>query len=56
MLGRFIIWIEDDFGHIYKALTWHGRAFEGIEKARAEARAKGLHRVDIWATPIANSN
>lgn len=54
MIGRFIIWIEDEFGHISKAMTWTGRALDGIEKARAEALASGLRHYDVWATPIAN--
>ena len=54
MLGQFAIWIEDEFGHISKAMTWNGLASEGIEKARAIAIGRGLRRFDIWATPIAN--
>jgi hypothetical protein len=53
-IGRFVIWVEDDFGHIAKATTWFGVASEGIAKVKAEMRAKGLHRADVWATPIAN--
>lgn len=54
MLGRFIIWIEDEFGHVYKAMTWTGRAKDGIAKARVEALSRGLKRFEIWATPTAN--
>jgi hypothetical protein len=54
MLGRFVIWIEDEYGHISKALTWTGRAKEGMEKARVDAMARGLRRFDVWATPISN--
>jgi hypothetical protein len=54
MLGQFVIWIEDEYGHISKAMTWRGQAKEGIAKARVDALARGLRRFDIWATPIAN--
>lgn len=54
MIGRFVIWVEDEFGHIYKAFTWTGKAAEGIAKARAEALGRGLRSADIWATPVAN--
>ena len=54
MLGRFVIWIEDEFGHISKAMTWTGLAKDGIDKARVEAKARGLRRFEIWATPVAN--
>jgi hypothetical protein len=54
MLGRFVIWIEDEYGHISKAMTWTGLAKDGIAKARVEAKARGLLRFDIWATPVAN--
>jgi hypothetical protein len=54
MLGQFVIWIEDEFGHISKAMTWKGLAKEGIAKARVEALARGLRRFDIWATPVSN--
>jgi hypothetical protein len=56
MIGRFLIWVEDEFGHINRAFTWHGHAAEGIARARAEALARGKQVVDIWATPIANYN
>ena len=54
MLGQFVIWIEDEFGHISKAMTWRGQAKEGIARARVEALARGLRSFDIWATPISN--
>jgi hypothetical protein len=54
MLGQFVIWIEDEFGHISKAMTWKGQVKEGIAKARVEALARGLKRFEIWATPVAN--
>ena len=53
-MGRFVIWIEDQYGHITRAFTWHGKASEGIAKARAEAMQKGDFNADIWATPLAN--
>jgi hypothetical protein len=55
MIGRFVIWVEDEFGHISRALTWTGRASDGIAKAHTEALAKGLRRFDVWATPVANN-
>lgn len=54
MIERFIIWIEDDYGHISKALTWTGLAKDGMAKARVDAMARGLRRFDVWATPISN--
>lgn len=56
MIGRFVIWVEDEFGTILKAFTWTGNEREGIERARQEAIARGRKAVDIWATPIANYN
>lgn len=55
MLGQFAIWIEDEFGHVSKALTWKGLAREGIEKARATALSRGIRPFDIWATPTAKN-
>lgn len=54
MIAQFVIWIEDEYGHISKAMTWTGRAKEGIDKARVEAMSRGLRGFEIWATPIAN--
>lgn len=54
MLGRFIIWVEDQHGHIFRAFTWRGLASHGIKLAREEALSRGVKIADIWATPIAN--
>ncbi len=56
MIGRFIIWVEDQHGQISRAFTWRGIASEGMAKARAEAFSRGVRIADIWATPIANNN
>jgi hypothetical protein len=56
MIDKFVIWVEDQFGHTTRAFTWRGIARDGIARAKEEARAKGQHRVDVWATPIANKN
>lgn len=53
-MGRFVIWVEDQYGHISRAFTWYGKANDGITKARAEATQRGIFGVDIWATPLAN--
>ena len=53
-MGRFVIWVEDQYGHISRAFTWSGRASDGIAKAKAEAMQRGQFNADIWATPLAN--
>jgi len=53
-MGSFVIWVEDQYGHISRAFTWRGKALDGIAKARTEARSAGKYRVSIWATPLAN--
>ena len=56
MIDKFVIWVEDQFGHVNRAFVWHGLARDGIARAKAEAQQKGLFRVDVWATPVANRN
>jgi hypothetical protein len=56
MIGTFIIWVEDQWGNIARAFTWKGAARDGIAKAMAESRSRGMYPVDVWATPIANKN
>lgn len=56
MIGTFIIWVEDQWGHVVRAFTWHGSARDGIAKARVEALLRGMPARDIWATPVANKN
>lgn len=56
MFGRFMIWVEDEFGHIQRAFTWHGHVADGIARARRDAIAHGKTVTDVWATPIANYN
>lgn len=55
MIGRFVIWVEDEFGHVARAMTWHGVAAEGIARARVDALSRGIRPADIWATPVANT-
>jgi hypothetical protein len=56
MIGRFIIWVEDEFGHINRAFTWTGTERDGINRAKQDAIAHGKKAIDIWATPVANRN
>lgn len=55
MIGRFVIWVEDEHGNISRAFTWRGAAAEGIARARVDALSRGIRPADIWATPIANT-
>lgn len=54
MIGRFVIWVEDEHGNIARAFTWSGAASEGIARARVDALVRGVKPSDIWATPVAN--
>jgi hypothetical protein len=53
-MKRFLIWVETASGEFYRAFTWNGDALEGIQRARQEALSRGMHPVDVWATPVAN--
>jgi len=55
MIGRFVIWVEDEYGNISRAFTWSGVAAEGIARARVDALIRGIKPADIWATPISNA-